>query len=71
VRGVNTQLWTVAEAAGQLRISRTALYGLIAAGALPVVNVGTPRRSRSRIRDEDLAAFIESRTRLASAPPAS
>jgi excisionase family DNA binding protein len=63
---MSTQLWTVAEAAERLHISANALRGFIAGGELRFVDVGSPRRPRLRIRDEDLTELIEARTRKAS-----
>lgn len=59
---MSTQLLTVAEVAERLRCGRTHVYDLIARGELPVVDLGLGR-AKSRIREDDLAAFIDSRTR--------
>jgi excisionase family DNA binding protein len=63
---VITQLWTVEEAAERLRVSRTSVYGFISSGELRVSDMGTPKRPRIRVRDEDLGDFIEKRSRKAS-----
>jgi excisionase family DNA binding protein len=63
-----TQLLTIPEAAALLRCGKTHMYELIAAGQLRVVDmraVGS-KRPKSRIREDDLATFIESRTRTVS-----
>jgi excisionase family DNA binding protein len=49
------RLWTVAEVAGQMRVSNMTVYRLIKSGALPALRVGKNYRIRSR----DLAAYLE------------
>lgn len=61
------KLLSITHAAEQLDCSRGHVYGLIAAGKLRAVELkakGT--RSKTRIRAEDLEAFIEANTRQAS-----
>lgn len=60
---MSTQLHTIPQTAQRLGISRTSVYDLIAAGQLRVVDVGTGRSPRTRVRDDDLQAFIDGRTR--------
>lgn len=61
-----TQLWTIGEAAERLRCSEMTVYRLITRGHLKAVDISTTGRSKTRVRDDDLAAFIEDRTRQAS-----
>lgn len=61
-----TQLLSVTKAAQQLDCSRGHIYGLIAAKKLRAVETkakGT--RPKTRIRAEDLEAFIDENTRMA------
>ena len=58
------QLLSIPEVARRLSCSRGHVYGLIAAGHLATVNIGAGTRSKTRIREADVEAFIESRTRL-------
>ena len=51
-----TVLLRIAEAGAELRVSKATVYRLIASGDLPVVHVGA--RRASRIRRDDLAAYI-------------
>ena len=62
-----SSLHTIPEAAGQLRCSENHVYRLIAAGVLPVVDIAVPgaRRSKTRIRDDALRAYIDAGTRRA------
>ena len=60
------RLYTIPETAGLLgNVSKMHVYRLIAAGALRAVDIAVPgsRKSKTRIRGDDLAAFIEQRTR--------
>lgn len=58
------QLMSVARVAEVLDCSRGHVYGLIAAGKLRAVETRAQgRRSKTRIREEDVIAFIESNTR--------
>jgi excisionase family DNA binding protein len=59
-------LHSVAEAAAEiLGCSEMHVYRLIAAGELTAVDIATPGagRSKTRIRSDDLAAYIERKTR--------
>lgn len=61
-----TQLLTIPEAAEQLACSRAHVYRLISAGALLSVELkvsGT--RPKTRVRAEDVEAFIAQHTRSA------
>lgn len=62
-----TQLLTITAAAERLSCSRGHVYNLIAAGALRAVEIAVPRRKRpkTRVREEDLQAFIDEHTRVA------
>ena len=67
----STTLLTVDEAASVLRCSRTHVYRLIRGKHLRAVDISAPGsvRSKSRIRSDDLARYIErsSQTGRASA----
>ena len=58
----NVRLLTVAEAAERLGCSKPHIYRLIAANALKAVDISAPgsTRSKSRIRVDDLAKYINS-----------
>jgi excisionase family DNA binding protein len=58
-------LYTIAGAAEQLGCSEMHIYRLISAGQLRAVNIASPsaKRSKSRIRADDLADYIERSTR--------
>ena len=59
-------LHPVAEVAAKiLGCSEMHVYRLIAAGELPTVDIATPGagRTKTRIRGDDLAAYIERKTR--------
>jgi excisionase family DNA binding protein len=59
------KLHPVTETAKILDCSDMHVYRLIAAGELAAVDIATPgaRRSKTRIRSDDLAAYIERQTR--------
>lgn len=63
-------LLSVTEAARHLSCSRGHVYNLIAAGELRAVNIGTSGRSKTRIYDSDLIAYITRRTRGGPLPDA-
>jgi len=65
----DAQLLTINEAAGRLRCSDDHVYRLIAAGTLRPADIALPgsRRSKTRIREDDLAAYINGQTRRAPA----
>jgi excisionase family DNA binding protein len=55
-------VYDIEEAAEQLGCSVAHVYRLISAGALKQVNIrATGKKSKARIRHEDLVAFINSR----------
>ena len=62
-----TALLTIPEVGEQLRLGKSTVYELIAMGALKAVDVSPTGRRKTRIRRQDLEAFIESRTRDARA----
>ena len=66
-----TRLLCLDEAAEQLGCSRTHLYALIAAGQLRPVEIksATSTRSKTRVRDDDVEAFIQAMTRGELAGP--
>ena len=53
---------TVAEAGRRLGIGRTSMYGLIAAGEIPTVLVGSVRRVPAAALDEYVSARLGART---------
>ena len=60
------KLLSPTHAAELLDCSRPHIYGLIAAGRLRAVEIkATGTRSKTRIREEDLQAFIDANTRSA------
>lgn len=60
----HTQLLSMPQAAARLACSRAHIYRLIAAGKLRAVDIRAEgKRSKTRIREEDLDAFIEAQTR--------
>jgi excisionase family DNA binding protein len=61
---MTVQLLTVPETAARLRVNRSTVYDLIAAGELRVVDLGHGR-SKTRIPEDALAEFIAARTRTA------
>ena len=61
-----TQLLTLPQAGERLGCSRTHIYRLIAAGKLRAVEIkALGKRPKTRVREEDLEAFIEAHTRTA------
>jgi excisionase family DNA binding protein len=58
---------TVPAAAGRLGCSETHVYRLIAAGVLRAVDIAIPGagRSKTRVRADDLADYINRQTRTA------
>ena len=56
------RLLSTAETAERLKISVSSVERLVHSGELRVVELGTSRRQKWRIRPDDLMAFIESRT---------
>lgn len=63
------RLLKVTEVAARLGVSRDWVYRRINRGELPVVELGDTSRNQ-RIRESDLAAFIEQRTYGARSPRA-
>lgn len=60
------RLMTIPEAAAVLRCSRGHIYSLIAAGKFRAIETKAKgSRSKTRIYESDLAAFIEANTRSA------
>ena len=65
-------LHTIPETAKRLGVCTATVYNLIASGDLRVVDLAvTGRKTKSRVRDDDLAAFIDKRTRSASSSDSS
>lgn len=62
---MNTKLLTIPETADELGISPNTVYKMIASGDLRAVDMAVPgaRTSKTRIRQDDLDAFIDARTR--------
>lgn len=59
-----TSLLSPARVAQRLDCSRPHVYGLIAAGRLRAVEIkATGTRAKTRIREDDLEAFIDANTR--------
>lgn len=58
-------LFTPFETAERLGCSENHVYRLIASGALRAVDIGQPgaRRSKTRVRSDDLFDYIEKQTR--------
>jgi excisionase family DNA binding protein len=71
-RRESVELFPPAEVAKRLGCSEPHIYRLVEAGALRAVDISQPgsRRSKTRIRSDDLAAYIEERTRLIPRQPA-
>ncbi len=65
----NIALLTPAEAGERLRCSENHVYRLIARGLLRAVDIAQPgaRKSKTRIRLDDLAVYIDACTRSAKA----
>jgi len=66
------RLYSIPETAELLGgCSEVHVYRLIAAGVLRPVDIATPgsRRSKTRIRSDDLADYIERQTRVVRRPP--
>ncbi|MDT0302964.1 helix-turn-helix domain-containing protein [Streptomonospora wellingtoniae] len=60
------ELYTIAEAAAELRVSKRTVYRMVAAGEFPrLVNVARKgaKKTRTRIRHEDLVRHIDRNTR--------
>ena len=63
---MSVRLLSVAQVATTLGCSRGHVYNLIAKKALTPVNIGADSSSKTRVRESELEAFIESRTVAAS-----
>lgn len=65
----NIALFTPAEAGEQLGCSENHIYRLIARGVLRAVDIAQPcaRKSKTRVRSDDLETYIEASTRSARA----
>ena len=63
-------LLTIIATAVRLGCSDDHVYRLISTGELEAVDIAQPgaRRSKTRVRSDDLEAYIESRTRRAGPP---
>lgn len=59
---MNDQVYSIQDAAARLGCSRTHVYALIAAGELRAVNIALTGRSKTRVRSDDLAAYIARQT---------
>ncbi|VXB34118.1 helix-turn-helix domain-containing protein [Nocardioides sp. AX2bis] len=61
------ELLTVTDAAARLSCSRGHVYNLVALGQLRAVEIAIAgaKRPKTRIRAEDLTAFVEAHTRTA------
>jgi excisionase family DNA binding protein len=62
-------LLTIPATAERLGCSDNHVYRLVAAGQLRAVDIAPPgnQRTKTRVRSDDLAAYIESRTRVVPA----
>ena len=62
------QLLTMLQAADRLSCSDDHVYRLIAAGVLRAVDVALPgaKRSKTRVREDDLVLYIDRQTRKAA-----
>lgn len=58
-------LLTIGDAAARLGCSDTHIYRLLHAGDLRAVDIAGPgaRRTKTRVRSDDLAAYVEQQTR--------
>jgi excisionase family DNA binding protein len=63
-------LLTISAVAAELGCSDMHVYRLIERGELPVVDISQPgaRRSKTRVRADQLTKYIEARTRSRAAP---
>jgi excisionase family DNA binding protein len=63
-------LLTISGAAALLGCSDNHIYRLIESGELPAVDIAQPgsRRSKTRVRDDDVQAYISRKTRRRPAP---
>jgi excisionase family DNA binding protein len=65
-------LYTPAEAGERIRASESHIYRLVADGVLRSVDIAQPgsKKPKTRIRSDDLDAYIETSTRAADPRPA-
>lgn len=65
-------LYTPAEAAERIRASESTVYRLIADGRLRAVDISRPgaKKPKTRVRSDDLDAYIEASTRETGPRPA-
>jgi excisionase family DNA binding protein len=65
-------LYTPAEAGDRIRASESHVYRLIADGTLRAVDIAQPgsRKPKTRVRSDDLDAYIEASTRVTEPRPA-
>lgn len=63
---MTTRLLSVPQVADALGCSTRHVYNLIGQGGLRVVNIAAGTNSKTRIRESDLDAFVQSRTVAAS-----
>lgn len=65
-------LFTPAEAGDRIRASESHIYRLIADGKLRAVDIAQPgsRKPKTRVRSDDLEAYIEAATRAIEPRPA-
>lgn len=66
---MTARLFTIPDVADRLGVARSTVYDLIARGELRVVDLGHGR-AKSRVREDDLAQFIDRRTHTAATQPA-
>lgn len=66
----NLSLLTIKDAAARLGCSGEHVYRLIAAGVLRAVDIAGPaaRRTKTRVRSDDLADYIDRQTRGRARP---
>ena len=57
-------LYTLADVAAALSVSRSKVYELVRSGALPSVRIGGSRR----VLGEDLATYVDSLERVSATP---
>jgi excisionase family DNA binding protein len=70
-RPASLSLLTIKAAADRLDCSTTHVYRLIASGQLRAADIAPPGsgRTKTRVRDDDLADYIEKHTRQRHVPP--
>ncbi len=68
IRNPNLELFTIAECAAILNVSRKLVASWIHTGVLPAIKLG-PGQRLVRIRKQDLEAFIGQQQRSAEAAP--